>query len=384
MPEPSRVVLLGGRVLDPASGRDETLNVVMEDGLIAALTGDPCAPVPMENRVDVSGCLVTPGLIDHHCHLYPLAEKIGLPGDAVLLSSGVTSAVDAGSSGAANYPRHLSLRENCFLTYKAYVHVSPLGLTAENLDPAHFDIGPLRELFAERGSELLGLKIRTSRELVGSLGFAPLRACLEIAEKLGVNVMVHPTDPPGELEELLDLLRPGDVCTHMYMDKGSALVNAEGRVKDAAWRARERGVLFEAADAQAHFGFASAVPAIRQGFWPDFIATDGTRKSMLKKPTAFSLAMQLARYEALGIPFAEVLRRCTVNPAAHMGLTEGEGTLRVGGAADIAVFRRHERAVCFGDRPIGAPGQKTFAGGAVYEPVLTVKNGMVVYRNLLL
>lgn len=384
MPDPSRVVLLGGRVLDPASGRDETLNVVIEDGRIAALTGAPCDPVAGENRVDLGGCLVTPGLIDHHCHLYPLAERIGLPGDAVLLSSGVTSAVDAGSSGARNYPWHLSLGENSFLTYRAYVNVSSLGLTAEDPDPAHYDLGLLRELFAEHGDRLLGLKLRSGREQVGALGLAPLRATLEIAEKLGVSVMVHPTDPPGELEDLLDLLRPGDVCTHMYMNRGSALVTPEGRVKDAAWRARERGVLFEAADARTHFGFSVALPAIRQGFLPDFIATDGTRLSMLRRPTTFSLAMQLARYEALGIPFMEVLRRCTATPARHMGLTEGEGTLRVGGTADIAVFRRHEGKVLFADRPDLDPVQETLTGGAVYEPVLTVKRGMVVYRNLLI
>ena len=383
MPPLPRVVLYGGHVLDPASGLDEDLNVIIQEGKIKALTGEPYTPQFMDNAVDVTGCIVTPGLLDHHCHLYPLAEEIGLPGEAVLFSNGVTSAVDAGSSGTANYLVRRALRENTLLTFKSYLHVSALGLTAEDPDPAHFDYAALKDAFDRYGNELMGLKLRISRDIVKELGFAPLRAAVELAGRLGVLVMVHPTDPPGEMEELLSILRPGDVCTHMYMDIGSSILDEKGRVKDCVWKARERGVLFEAADAQAHFGFSVAAPAIRQGFLPDFISTDGTRKSMLKRPTTFSLAMQLARYEALGIPFREVLRRCTVNTARHMGLEKGEGTIAVGGAADIAVFRRHEREVLFGDRPLLTPEQKTLTGHTVYEPVVTVKSGMIVYRNIL-
>lgn len=383
MPPAARVVLYGGHVIDPASGTDDDLNVVIENGKIIALTQEPYVPAFFETAVDVTGCIVTPGLIDHHCHIWPFAELIGLPGESVMFSNGVTTVVDAGSTGAANYPGHRSMVEDTLLTFKAYLNVASMGLTKEDLDPAHFDLGALRELFEQYGSELMGLKIRTSKELVCERGFAPLRSTVELADKLGVHVMVHPTDPPGEMEELLSCLRAGDIMTHVYMNKGSTIVDENGDVKACVLAARERGVLFEAADAQAHFGFSTALPAIRQGFLPDFIATDGTRNSMLKKPTTYSLAMQLARYEAMGIPFAAVLRRCTVAPARHMGLADGRGTLTVGGTADVAVFRRHEKEVVFGDRPNMDPDQVLFTGHAVYEPVVTVKSGMVVYRNIL-
>ena len=384
MPPAARVVLRGGRVVDPASGLDELLNVVIENGRITALTKEPCEPVYFENAVDVSGCIVTPGLIDHHCHIYPLADKLGMPGEAVQFANGVTTVADAGSCGAQNYRLRRSFREQTLLNWRAYVNVSSLGLSEpEEVDPAKLDFGALQALFDEFGDELLGLKLRSSREIVKDLGLAPLRASVEMAERLGVPLMVHPTDPPAEFADLLACLRPGDVCTHMYMNIGSSLVDGEGRVKDCVLAARERGVLFEAADAQAHFGFSTAVPAIAQGFWPDFIATDGTRNSMLKRPTTFSLAMQLARYESLGIPFREVLRRCTVLPAQSMGLRDGEGMLTVGGVGDVAVFRRHEREVRFGDRAERTPGQETRTGRVVYEPVVTVKSGMIVYRNIL-
>ena len=326
MPEKRRVVLYGGHVIDPANGIDEDRNLIIEDGIITGLTKGPYVPAGFENAVDVHGCIVTPGLIDHHCHPYPLAERIGLPAEAVMFGSGVTGIVDAGSCGAANYPKHRSFLSQTRLTCRAYLNISPLGLNdTEDPDPAHMDYGALRELFDAYGDELMGLKLRTSRDLVKEFGFSPLRKTVELADKLGVPVMVHPTDPPGEMEELLSYLRPGDICTHMYMNIGSGIVDERGRVKDCARMARERGVLFEAADARAHFGFSTAVPAVREGFLPDFIATDGTVNSMFLRPTAFSLAMQLARYEALGLDFPTILRCCSLRPARDMGLTHGEG-----------------------------------------------------------
>ena len=385
MPRAVRVILKGGRVMDPASGRNEEAHIVCEDGRITQITGEEPEAAQGDNVIDVRGCMVTPGLVDHHCHIYPLAEKIGLPGEAVMFSNGVTTVVDAGSCGVANYPKHRSHRSQYLLDYKAYINVSAMGLTEpEDLRPEKMDVGALRELFAACQGELMGLKIRTSRSIVKELGYEPLRKTIRVAEELGVPVMVHPTDPPGPMDELLSLLRPGDVCSHMYMNIGSTILDENGRVRESAWAARKRGVLFEAADAQAHFGFSTAEPAIAQGFWPDFIATDGTRNSMLKKPTTFSLAMQLARYEALGIPFEEVLRRCTSAPAAHMGLQDGQGTIVVGGKADLAVFRRHETEMLFGDRPNLDKKQETRKGSVLYEPVMTVKSGMVVYRNILL
>ncbi|MBQ4506519.1 MAG: amidohydrolase family protein [Firmicutes bacterium] len=380
----SRIVLYGGHVIDPANGTDDDLNVIIEDGRIKELTKAPYSPVYNENAVDVSGCIVTPGLIDHHCHMYPLSENIGLPADAIMFANGVTSIVDAGSCGAKNYPDHRSFKPQTRMTYKAYIHISALGLNAaEDLDPAHMDYRLLKELFDECGDELMGLKIRTSRGLVKEFGFESLRATVKMADRLGVHVMVHPTDPPGELEELLSCLRPGDVLSHMYMNIGSAIVDEKGHVKDCVLKARERGVIFEAADARAHFGFSTALPAIKEGFLPDFIATDGTIKSMLMKPTTFSLAMQLARYESMGMDFKDVLTCMTVNPARHMGLKDGEGTITIGGTADVAVFKRHEKEVVFADRPILDPDQKTFTGHVLYEPVVTVKSGLLVYRNIM-
>lgn len=338
----------------------------------------------MDNTIDASGCFVTPGLIDHHCHLYPLA-KIGLPAEAVCFASGVTTAVDAGSTGCASYLERRPFIRSSKLRIKAYLNVCATGLSSlpvlEDVDPAHWDEGAVKGCFDRYRGELLGLKLRASAPIVKELGYTPLRAAVELAEKLGVSVMVHCTNPPGEMSELLDILRPGDVMTHMYMNQGSAIVE-DRAVKDCVLRARERGVVFEAADARAHFGLDVAQTAIREGFWPDILASDLTKLSMHLRPTAFNMAMQISKYKALGIPFSTLIKLCTQTPAAHMGMLDTIGSLTAGHAADVAVFRPLRRENVFGDRPYGTEGQRRMMGEMVYEPVLTLKDGDMVYRSV--
>ena len=375
------LLLKNGHVLDPYNQVNQVTDVLVDSDKIVKI-GQVNERV--DNTIDASGCYVTPGLIDHHCHLYPLA-KIGLPAEAVCFASGVTTAVDAGSTGCATYPEHRPFIQNFRLRIKAYLNVCTTGLSSlpvlEDVDPAHWDEGSIRDCFARYGDELLGLKLRTSAPIVKELGYAPLRATVDMAERLGVTVMIHCTNPPGEMSELLNILRPGDVMTHMYMNQGSAIVE-DGAVKDCALRARERGVIFEAADARAHFGLDVAQAAIGAGFWPDILASDLTALSMHLRPTAFNMAMQISKYTELGIPFASVIEMCTAAPAAHMGMADTIGSLTVGHAADVAVFRPLHRENIFGDRLYGDENQKHIIGETVYEPVLTLKDGDMVYRSV--
>ncbi len=268
MPPVARVILNGGHIIDPANNIDEVANIVIEDGKIIKICKEPHEPVFFDNVVDVSGCIVTPGLIDHHCHIYPLAERIGLPGESVMFSNGVTTVVDAGSSGVVNYPKHRSHRKQCLLDYKAYINISGMGLSQpEDLHPERMDFSALKELFAECGDELMGIKIRTSKNIVHDLGYESLKKTIEIAEKLGVSIMVHPTDPPGPMDELLSMLRSGDVCSHMYMNIGSTILDKTGHVSAAAIAARKRGVLFEAADAR---GIQGRCMFLERGQWYEF------------------------------------------------------------------------------------------------------------------
>ena len=379
-----QILIRNGTVIDPANNVHGILDVAIESGKISAVGKNLDAEAV--NEVDASGCIITPGLIDHHAHVWPLA-KIGIPAESVCFSSGVTTIVDAGSTGAMTFRKHKPFIDTSKLTVKAYVNVCSTGLDSlpakmEDVDPSHYDEGAIRELFQEEGANLLGLKLRTSAEIVGDMGYEPLRQTVNLADKLGLSVMVHCTNPPGEMDELLSYLRAGDVITHMYMNKGSAITDSYGHVKKSAHEARKRGVIFEASDARAHFGFNVAEKAINEGFFPDILATDITKLSVYLRPTAFSMSNQLAKYSMLGIPEDELFRLCTINPARHMKIDDMAGSLTVGKPADVAVFRKEEHMTQFGDRPYSDNATQLRYGEYVYRPLMTVKNGEVVFRDI--
>ena len=168
----------------------------------------------------------------------------------VCFGSGVTTAVDAGSTGCGTYERYRPWIRASKLAVCPYIHVSTGGLSSlpeamEDVDPHHMDAEGIRELFRRYGNELAGLKIRISRNIVGDLGMDPLKRAVEIAELTGVPLMVHITDPPAPIEEVLSVLRPGDIVTHMYQNTGPTILD-RGAVSDAVKAAREKGILFEA------------------------------------------------------------------------------------------------------------------------------------------
>lgn len=376
------LIIRNGHIIDPANHLDLVADLAVENGRILKVGS---VEDHASNEIDASGCYVVPGLVDHHCHLYPLAG-IGLPSEAVCFASGVTTAVDAGSTGCATYSLTRPFVQMSKLGIRAYLNVCSTGLASlpsalEDVNPSHWNRSGIRDTFDRWGHELLGLKLRTSAPIVGSLGYRPLEAMVDFAEELGVSVMVHCTNPPGEMSTLVDLLRPGDIMTHMYMNQGSTITE-DGHVKECVLKARERGVIFEAADARAHFGLDVAQEAIADAFYPDILASDLTKLSMHLRPTSFNMAMQISKYTALGIPFAKVIEMCTIAPARHMGMENKIGSLTEGHAADAAVFRPVDMDNVFGDRPYGSKEQKVFTGHRVYQPVLTLKDGEMVYRDV--
>lgn len=383
--EQDTLLIKNGLVLDPAFNRKEKTDVAIRKGKIVAL-GD-FSREKTNFMVDAQDCYVVPGLIDHHSHIYPLM-KTGIPSESLCFSSGVTTVVDAGSTGYATYEGYRNfIQSETLIQIRPYLNICATGLATlphlENLNPDSFDEGRIVEIFAKFPGEFEGLKIRTSRNIVKEFGFRPLERTLEIAEHIGVPIMVHCTNPPGPLREVIRRLRPGDVLTHMYQNIGSTLLDENKKVISEAYAARERGVIFETADARAHFSFEVSEPAIAEGFLPDIIATDITQFSMNQRPTSFSLAMQLAKYTFLGMDFYEVLRRCTENPAKVMGRLDTIGSLEPGTYGDVAILKPMEVKNEFGDRPYYDPARQLRMGHILYKPMMTIKQGKIVYRDLL-
>lgn len=224
--------------------------------------------------------------------------------------------------GTANYEAFRFLTFNSRVRILAYLNVCPAGLATkayhENLDPACFQKNTILRYLKKYKDQLLGLKLRSSKELVGEYGLEPLRTMISIAEEAHCPVVVHTTNPPVPPEELAGLLRAGDVYAHVYQGKGDTVVR-NGHVIEEMREHQKRGVIFDAANGVNHFSLSVAQTCMAEGFLPDIISTDLTTKSAYKPGMVFSLPFILSKYIALGMPLLEIIRRVTTNPARVIG-----------------------------------------------------------------
>lgn len=371
------ILIKNGRVIDPCQNLDSIQDVLAVNGKIAAA---PAAEaVEASQVIDAAGCLVTPGLIDFHNHIFGVASDLCVAPDAALLPSGVTAAVDAGSAGSANYELFVSNMLLQQVRFKSFLHVCPTGLGTtqfhEVLKPEAWDKNKIMALFEKYKDYLIGLKIRVSKSIVGDMGLEPLRKTISIADEIGCPVCVHTTDAPAPVEDLLALLRQGDVFCHVFHGTGETVLK-DGKLKEAVLKARKRGVIFDAANGSNHFAFATAEAALAEGFFPDVISTDLTVKTLFKPPV-YSLPYTLAKYLALGCSLSDVISAATQVPARLMGMEGRIGTLAHGACADIAIFKLAKQEVTFYDT-----FKQTRQGSQMLLPQMTIVDGRILFRQL--
>jgi len=371
-----RILVSGGQVTDPTRDINSHGDVF--------IAGDRIVEKESAFHPDVTikadGCLVLPGLIDYHTHVFFGATDNGCPPDMGTLPNGVTTAVDAGSAGTANYTAFHHVIANSMVRVKSFLSVSPTGQATmkldEDHDPAHFDEEKMEMLFREYPAELLGLKLRISEEVVGSLGFCPLLKALDIAGKLSCRVAVHTTNPPGDTEELVELFRPGDVFAHVFHGKGSTIIGDDGRVLPAVKEARRRGVIFDAANGKSHFAYKTAEAALTDGFAPDIISSDLGWITAFKHPMV-ALPWVMSKYLALRMDLPAIVAACTSTPARLLGMAGEIGTLAPGACADVAIFKLIDHRCEFFD----SFGESRF-GEKLLLPQATIRAGRIVFRQL--
>ncbi|MDY4011436.1 MAG: amidohydrolase family protein [Fusobacterium gastrosuis] len=380
-----KILISKGHLIDKENALDKIADILIEDDKIVKISENIDEYVEEEHTINADGCIVVPGLIDNHTHLYPFIKK-GIPAESVCFSSGVTTVVDAGSLGCDNYEDVRNFLKYSRLTIKAYLNISSEGLAklpeVEDLEPKNFKTEKIKNLLKKYPDELIGLKIRVSKNIVKEKGYESLKEAVKIAREAMVPIMVHSTNPPDSLDKMVNILNRGDIVTHMYQ-KSPFTILKNNKIYDAVLEARKRGVLFEAADARAHFSFEIAENALKENFYPDIIATDLTAFSMYQRPTAFNLLNQIAKYEYLGLSFSDIIKSCTTVPAKILGLSKNIGALKEGYQADIAIIKKENINVEFGDRPYSDMGKNIRKGKFIYNSMLTIKNGEIVYRNIL-
>lgn len=369
------IIIKNGHVFDPLTGRSEVTDIGITGKKIAR-TGhidETC-----RQMIDASGCFVVPGLIDFHVHCAYGMCAYGMPPDS-LLSSGVTSTVDGGTTGIANYEAfYRNIVCNSIVDIKTFLLVSSSGQISgrvtENMDPGLFEEDKILDLCDKYRDNIIGIKVRMEKKIVGKFGLEPLKRTIEIADKAGLPISVHASDTPGEVKDTLDLLRPGDIFCHVFHQMGKTILDENGILLPEVWEAQKRGVLFEIGHGSLRFSGPVCKAALDQGFMPDLISSDLGLLSMNIAPT-YSFTYILSELLALGMKFEDIITLCTKAPAriTHPSL---RSFLEEGQAADIAILRTVDRKRHY----IDTYGNE-FDGNQMIKPEMTIKDGLIVHRQ---
>ena len=332
----SDLVIRGGRVIDPSQGVDRIADVAVRAGKIAAI--QPQIPASSAETLDARGKLVVPGLIDIHVH----ARDAELP-PAEFLSTGVTTMVDGGSRGADNAGDLLGIARAAPNRLRLLLNIAHLGNNnpggrgefLDGIEPA--DVAKARAAVERNREWVVGIKARLSRSIAGNLDLEVLRRARQAADPLRVPIMIHIGDTASPLPRILDLLRRGDIVTHVYAPPPHGIMDDRGRVLPEVRAARRRGVLFDFGNGlNKHWTWEIAESALKQDFPPDTISTDLNLPG--RTDQVFDLPNVLSKFLLLGMPLAQVIARATANAARAFPELRPYGTLRPGAPADIAVL----------------------------------------------
>jgi len=377
---PYDLVLKGGEVIDPGWPLQQRADVAISKGKIAAVLPD--IPTTEAIRViDVAGKIVCPGLIDIHAHTFINAHDMGPQTDQRCSASGVTTIIDAGSSGSATFPglRHY-VAERSQVRLRCFVHLSALGLihlqVGELMNMAYADPEGCARTIRENRDLAIGVKLRFSNNVVpNAAGTEPLRLARQAADMADVPLMVHITDALLPVPKILDFMKPGDVITHCLHRYKYGIMGPEKKeilreVRDA----QKAGVIFDCAHGRMHFTFPFVRMALDQGFMPDTIATDLSIPSATRGPV-FDLPTTMSKFLNLGVSLVEVIRCVTTNPARTIGEAGQLGTLKPGAIADVAVFSLEHGQFDFVDTD-----QNHMTGEQKLVTQMTLKDGRIWYR----
>jgi dihydroorotase len=368
------LVIRGGEVIDPSQRLRARRDVGIRWGRVAAVEAD-ISPERALQTIDAGGKLVLPGLIDMHAHVYPQASAIGLPADELVPYTATTTYVSAGDAGANNFSafKHYVIAQARSRIF-AFVHISSIGLAGfpvgEELNLDYLDVDAAARTVAENADVAIGVKVRMTKSFVGANGLEPLKRAIAAAERAGggARVMCHIGDAPGDLTQLLDLLRSGDILTHTYSGAGNNIVQ-DGKVLPAALEAKKRGVLIDVGHGGGSFDYTVAEPAIAQGLIPDTIGSDIHAVSG-NTPGMPYLPWVMSKFVNLGFSLEDVAAMATINPARAIGRVEKLGTLQIGAPADVSILELIEAPVSFVDT------RKNSRQGARWlKPVQTVRAG---------
>ena len=334
------LLLKGAQVIDPSQSFNAIADVALAGGRIAAIAPDIDAR-DADRTIPVTGQLITPGLVDLHTHGFAGISHWGVNLDQYCIARGVTTAVDAGTSGSDSFEgfRRLVI-EQSRTRVLAFLNISRVGLIGqpgELVDTRMIDVPSALRVAKEHADVIVGIKVRCSENYSGPNDVAAVRAARSVADQIGKPIMIHVGSPHTPMDQILELARSGDIVTHAFRRGGTGgVIGSDGRVSDYIRRAASRGILFDVGHGSGSFSFAATEAALKEHFLPTSISSDIHAYSALGP--VFDLATTMTKLLLLGLPLEKVIELTTVTPARAIGKPQEMGSLKPGSVADVAVF----------------------------------------------
>ncbi len=308
---------------------------------------------------DAGGCIVSPGLVDGHIHMHGLSiPKYGIPAESACFPFGVTAAADAGSTlGSREILNHIAVKNVVFPSARTVNDGLDRQVTLQRME--HY------------GDKAVGIKLVLDTGVPSVTSGAPLYQVCDLARELGCKVLVHCTNSPIPMVQIVEALSPGDILTHIYHGGNHTCLENDF----AAFRlAREKGVVLDAGFAgQVHTDFGVLKAAAQAGFFPDTISTDITCSSAFFRGGRYGLTMCMSMAKAVGMPESDIFSSVTAVAADALGQSQW-GRLKVGGTADITVLEDTDESFFLKNR-----NGNTLESKTGYRCVLTLSNGIVVH-----
>jgi dihydroorotase len=363
------LIIKGGRVIDPSVRLDAVRDVAISGGRIAAIEAN--ITVSAAQTIDARGKIVTAGLIDIHTHCGREGRSAGM-----VLLDGVTGWIDAGSQGADGIATAVAVAKTSPQQGRCLINVGRAGILADGdtMDINRADVGALRDAIAKNREFVVGIKARLSQKVAAN-DVEVLRRAQEVATAFNLPVMIHMGQTASPMPVLLNLLKEGDIVTHLFAPPPNAIIDDNGRILPEVHAARRRGVFFDVGNGQTgHMRWDTIEAIMKAGFWPDTFSTDWNVNSPTTGVIDFPNCM--SKLLTFGMTVPEAIACATTNAARTFPVFRDRGTLNVGAVADVALLELRDGNFEFLDNY-----NNKRAGKQRFFPSGTVLNGRQVQRS---